>query len=129
MATIHRAIDIEATADAVWAKISDTARISELISFISRSEQTGDDRICTMEGGGILNEQIVTVDPTAKRVVYAITASPLNMAFHAASMQVEERGRGSRLVWTIDLLPAEVVEHFEPMIDVACGDMKSSLAS
>jgi len=128
MTTIHRTIDIDATASAVWAKISDTGRISDLIGFIESSEQSGDERVCNLDGGGSLTEKVVSVDPALKRVLYSITDSPLNMAFHVASMQVEENGLGSRLVWTTDLLPSEVAEHLTPMLDSACADMKSNLA-
>jgi carbon monoxide dehydrogenase subunit G len=129
MATIHRTIDVEAAPGAVWEKVSNTEGISDLIGFLASSEQTGNVRRCALDNGGSLTERIVSVDPTMKRVLYSITDSPLNMEFHAASMQVEENGGGSRLVWTIDLLPAEAVDHLAPMIDAACTDMKTSLAS
>ncbi len=128
MTTIHRTIDIDAAPDAVWAKVSDTARISDLIGFVTSSEQTDDTRLCNLDGGGTLTEKIVSVEPNLKRVLYTITDSPLNLAFHVASMQVEENSGGSRLVWTTDLLPAEAADHLAPLLDAACTDLKTNLA-
>ena len=128
MTTILRNIDVDATPEAVWAKVSDTSRISDLIGFVASSEQTGDTRVCNLEGGGSLTEKIVSVDPDLKRVLYSITDSPLGMDFHVASMQVEGNGSGTRLVWTVDVLPSEAAGHLAPLLDSACDDMSSSLA-
>ncbi|PCH46828.1 MAG: hypothetical protein COC23_03075 [Hyphomicrobiales bacterium] len=129
MTTIQKTVRINADIDSVWAKISDTAGISNLIGFLASSVQNGDTRTCTLDQGGELVEKIISVDPKLKRVMYSITKSPLNMEFHAASMQVNETENGSELVWTVDLLPPESVEHMEPMLAGACADMETTLAS
>ncbi len=113
----------------VWEKISDTGRISDLIGFLASSQQSGDIRVCTLEGGGELTEKIVSVDHDLKRVAYAITSSPLNMDFHVASMQLEEDHGKTRLDWVVDLLPADARDHMEPMLDGACVDMAKTLAA
>lgn len=125
MATIVRTIDIDTTVDAVWKKLSDTARISDLIGFLASSKQNGDTRICQLDGGGELTEKIVSVDPELKRVMYSITESPLNMDFHAASMQVVDNAGLARLIWTVDLLPATVAEQMMPLLEASCADIKS----
>jgi len=67
--------------------------------------QNGDTRVCSLEGGGELTEKIVSVDHDLKRVVYAITSSPLNMDFHVATMQLEESGGKTQLNWIVDFPP------------------------
>lgn len=129
MTTIVKIIDIDATPEAVWAKIADTARVSNLIGFVGSSEQSGDVRVCNLEGGGVVVEKIVSVDHDLKRVFYSITESPLGMEIHGASMQIEENGAGARLVWTVDFLPAEVTGALLPLLGSAADDMKSTLAN
>lgn len=129
MTTISKSITISAPMSKVWEKISDTGRISDLIGFLASSQQSGDTRVCTLEGGGELTEKIVSVDHDLKRVAYAITSSPLNMDFHVASMQLEEDHGKTRLDWVVDLLPADARDHMEPMLDGACVDMAKTLAA
>lgn len=127
MTTIYRTIDIQASPSSVWEKIADTEQISNLVGFLKSSVQADDTRTCTLDGGGQLVEKIVSVDHDLKRVMYAITDSPLNMAYHASSMHVQEHEGHTRLAWTVDLLPKEAAEHFTPMLDSACADMQTTL--
>ncbi|WP_298291495.1 SRPBCC family protein [uncultured Litoreibacter sp.] len=129
MTTISKTITINAPISKVWEKVSDTGRISDLIGFLASSIQEGDSRVCMLEGGGELTEKIVSVDHELKRVVYAITSSPLNMDFHVATMQLEEDHDNTRLNWIVDLLPADARDHMEPMLDSACADMTKALAA
>lgn len=129
MTTIVKSIDIDAPAHAVWPKLSNTSSISDLIGFITSSSQVGDTRVCQLDGGGELKEKIVSVDDKLQRVMYAITESPLNMDFHAASMQLEDRGERSRLVWTVDVCPDDAAANLDPLLDAASDDLKSTLSS
>lgn len=128
MTTISKVIEIDAPASAVWEKISDTGKISNLIGFLASSVQTGNSRICTLEGGGEIKEKIVSVDHDLRRVMYSITESPLNMEFHSASMQVVEAGGKTKLSWVVDLLPESARDQMAPMIDGSCADMSKTLA-
>lgn len=129
MATIRKTIDINASTDDVWAKISDIGGISKLIGFLQDSQASGDTRVCTLADGGVLREDIVSVDADLHRVAYSITESPLNMSFHAASMELEQTPTGTRLTWTTDLKPDEASEQFGPLVDMAAKDMETTLAS
>lgn len=129
MATIRKTVEVAETPEKVWEKLSKVGEISKLIGFVSDSVLTGDTRVCSLAQGGTLKEKIVTVDADARRVVYAITESPLNMEFHAASMEVGASGKGATMTWTVDLLPAEAAAQMEPMLDAAMEDMKSTLVA
>jgi len=129
MATIRKIIEIDATPEAVWAKISDVAGISNLIGFLDNSVLDGDRRVCTLADGGELKEDIISVDAGLKRVVYSIVDSPLNMDFHVATMEVQANGATARLIWSTDLLPAAAAEHIGPMLDMASKDMVQTLAA
>jgi len=129
MTTIRKTFDIDADIESVWAKISDIGGISKLIGFLEDSKLTGDERVCTLGDGGTLVENIVSVDANLHRVLYSITESPLNMAFHVASMELEPTKNGTRFIWTSDIQPKQAAAQFEPMLDMACKDMQSTLAS
>lgn len=129
MTTISKTITIDAPIAAVWEKVSDTGRISDLIGFLATSEQNGNARVCSLEGGGELTEKIVSVDSNLNRVVYAITESPLNMEFHVATMQLVDKSGTTQLNWTVDLLPESARDQMEPMLDGACADMVKTLAA
>ncbi len=129
MATIRKTIDVNADIEKVWAKISNVGEISTLIGFLDDSKLVGDGRVCTLNGGGTLKEDIISVDPGLHRVVYSISKSPLNMSFHSASMELTPTETGTSLTWTHDLKPDEASEHLEPMLDMACKDMATTLLS
>lgn len=129
MSSIRKTIEVDATPETVWANVSDVGRISDLIGFLKTSVLDGNSRVCSLADGGTLTEKIITVDEDLKRVVYAITESPLNMEFHVAVMEVVPSGTGARMHWTIDLLPESAAEHMGPMLDSACEDMKITLAA
>jgi len=129
MATIRKTIDINASPENVWAKISDIGGISRLIGFLSDSKVSGDARVCTMADGGVLKEEIVSIDADLHRVVYSITESPLNLSFHVASMELEPTPTGTRFTWTTDLKPDEASAQFGPLLDMAVKDMEKTLAS
>lgn len=129
MTTIYKEVNIDAPLNKIWESISDTANIADLVGFLATSNQTDDTRVCTLEGGGELKEKIVSVDDDLKRVAYTITESPLNMEYHSASMQLEETEDGTKLVWTVDLLPEAAKQQMGPMLEQACIDVKSSFAN
>ncbi|MHA1524027.1 MAG: hypothetical protein ACTSY1_06430 [Alphaproteobacteria bacterium] len=54
--------------------------------------------------------------------------SPWPLAFHVAAMELEPIRNGTRFTWTLDLKPDEAAAHLEPMLDMACADMKTTLA-
>jgi len=127
MATIRKIIDVETTPEAVWAKVSDVANLSKLIGFVEKSELEGNQRICTTVDGAKLVEKIISVDDANGRVVYSITQSPLDLDFHVAVMEITPASKGTRLTWTVDLLPDTAAAHMEPMLDSACADMQKTL--
>lgn len=129
MATIQNTIDVAAPIEKVWAKISDVGKISGLLGMLVESKITGNKRVCTLGDGGVLHEDIITINPDMKRVVYSITESPLNLDFHVAEMALSNIDTGTRLVWTVDVIPAEAVPHLEPVLSAASEDLKKSLAT
>lgn len=128
MATIRKEFEVNSDVNSVWEKIADTGNISQIIGFVSESQQSGDQRVCKLDNGATLVEKIISVNEGLKRVVYSITESPLNMEFQVASMELEASGGKTKFVWTADLLPDAAAEALEPMMDSAVADMSKTLA-
>ena len=105
MATLRKDIPLTAGCAAVWHALSDFGQVHTRVApgFLTALEMVDGDRVVTFFNGMVARERLVTVDDETCRLVYAVVegrASHFN-----ASVQVFPEGDGSRLVWTIDLLP------------------------
>ncbi len=127
MASIRKLIDVDASPEAVWEKIADVGSISKLIGYIKNSKLEGDKLICELGNGARLVEQLISVDEENRRVVLSIVESPVALDFHVAVMELEDVGGGTRLIWTIDVLPAEAAKQMNAMLDSAVVDMERTL--
>src|SRR5262245_38094767 len=108
MASIRREFRIAVSIDKVWDALSDFHAVHTKLArgFVvdSQPEEDGAVRAVTFANGMKARERKVTVDPAAKRVVYAIQDSP-NFTFYVGSAQLFEDNGGTRFVWLVDLLP------------------------
>lgn len=127
MATVQKIIDVDANVEDTWNKIADVGSIANLVGFISESQSDGDIRVCKMADGGVLREQIISIDNTLRRVSYCITDSPLNLEFHSASMQVVPWGQGASLIWTTDMKPDAAAEQIALIFEEAVPGIKMAL--
>jgi carbon monoxide dehydrogenase subunit G len=129
MATITREITLDATPDAVWEKLRDVGAINELIDFLGEVTVEGDRRACALDGGGELEELIVTVDDEARRVAYSIVESPFGFAHHGASMQALANGNGgTRFLWVSDFKPDDVEPALAEAVDGALASIERALS-
>lgn len=128
MASIIMHIDVGTDVDAAWKKVSDVGGVTNLVSLISECRLDGDTRYCTMADGSKLTEQILSIDPTHRRLAYRITEGPMPIEFHCSTMQVFENGSGARIVWSVDIKPDELAPHLEPMMDSVAESIKATLA-
>jgi hypothetical protein len=85
----------------------------------------GSDRIVTFFNGMVARERLVTADDHECRLVYSVVEG--RASHYNAAVQVFPEGDGSRLVWTIDLLPNELAPAIGGMMDHATGFMKKAL--
>jgi carbon monoxide dehydrogenase subunit G len=128
MATIHKEITIEAAPDAVWAAVRDVGAVHERLvpGLVVGTTLDGDVRTVTFANGMVVREQIVTIDDSARRLVYA--ASGGKTTHHNASLQVLAEGpRRTRLVWITDLLPADAVPPVAALVEQGAAIMKATL--
>jgi hypothetical protein len=90
----------------------------------------GDERIVTFAWGTVVRELIIAIADETQRLAYAVIDGPMQTAFHHASMQVFDNGKGSsRLVWINDLLPHSAAKRARTMIERGAEHMKQTLES
>src|SRR5689334_19661380 len=108
MATLRRHIALNAPAPAVWSAIKDFGAVHTRVApgFLTKLETDKGDRIVTVFNGMVARERLVTSDDEDCRLVYSVVEG--GARHYNAAVQVFPEGDGSRLVWTIDLLPNEL---------------------
>lgn len=122
MASIHIDIPIGADPATAWAAVRDFAAVHQRVAagFVTDSRMDGDDRIITFENGAQARERLVDLDDERRRLVYSVVESSLGLTHHQASVEIvdpADKGGGSRLVWTADLLPDSV----RPIVEAMMG--------
>jgi carbon monoxide dehydrogenase subunit G len=106
MSSIQKEIRIRARIDAVWDALRDVGALHTRLvpGFVTDTRLEDGARVVTFGNGMVVRERIVTVDESARRVVWSAVGGALT--HHNASAQVFEDGPdGVRFVWIADLLP------------------------
>jgi carbon monoxide dehydrogenase subunit G len=130
MATIRKTFDVTASPDAAWAAIADFGALHERLvpGFVTACslEHDGAVRLVTFGNGMQVRERLVTSDPAARRLVY--TALGGRASHYNAAVEVQAgAGTGSRLTWTIDLLPDAIAPAVDGMMDAGVQAMQAAL--
>jgi len=127
MATLRRQIALNAPAATVWSAVRDFGAVHTRVApgFLTKLEMDRGDRIVTFFNGLMARERLVTVDDEDCRLVYAVVDG--RPTHYNAAVQVFPEGDGSRVVWTIDLLPNDLAPAIGAMMDHAAGFMKKTL--
>jgi carbon monoxide dehydrogenase subunit G len=127
MASIHKAIPIDADPDEVWAALRDFGNLHRrLVSgFALDARLEGEARIVTFANGTVARELLVDCDDTRRRLVYAAVGE--RVKHYSASAQVVADGAGSRLIWIVDLLPHNIAPYIENQMDLAALAMQKVL--
>lgn len=129
MATLKKEIPIAAGAAPVWQALRDFGAVHTKVApgFLSKLEMDQGDRVLTFFNGMVARERLVTLDDENCRLVYAVIEG--QASHYNAAVQVFPEGDGSRIVWTIDLLPNELAPAIGEMMDAAAAVMKKTLAA
>ena len=127
MATLRRQIALNAPASTVWSALRDFGAVHTRVApgFLTKLEMDNGDRIVTFFNGLVARERLVTADDEECRLVYSVVEGRAN--HYNAAIQVFPEGDGSRLVWTIDLLPNDLAPAIGGLMDHATGFMKKAL--
>ena len=129
-ATICKAIHIEVPPEIVWGAVADFANVHKRLvpGFVTNLKMEGNARIVTFANGATVKEVLVTNDPVARRLVYAVVGGQLT--HHSASVEVCPDGTGGSLVvWITDFLPDSFADYIDKQMNDAAVVMKAFLES
>jgi hypothetical protein len=129
MATLKREFPVTAGSAAAWQAMRDFGAVHTKVApgFLTALKMDKGDRVLTFFNGMVARERLVTLDDEACRLVYSVVEG--QASHYNAAVQIFPEGDGSRIVWTIDLLPNELAPAIGSMMDQAVISMKKTLAA
>jgi carbon monoxide dehydrogenase subunit G len=117
------AIDIDGSADAVWAVVGDFGGIGDWMPGIESCRVEGEDRILVTMGMTI-TERLVSKDDDARILTYSVTdGAPVET--HQGVITVTAAGAGSHVTWNVDATPDEMAELMAAIYQQALDALKS----
>ena len=130
MATLRKQIDVGAAPAAAWDAVRDFGALHTRLvpGFVKDCvlEQDGAVRLVTFGNGMQVRERLVTRDDAGRRLVYT-TEGGRATHYNAVVEVLEAAGGGSRLVWTVDLLPDALAPAVDGMMDAGAKAMAGAL--
>ena len=120
---------MQAESELIWSAVKDVGAVATRLApgVVAQSSLENGVRHVTFANGLKIEELIVAIDDSAKRVVYAVQGRAKH---HQASMQVFSAGANqSRFVWITDVLPDDAAPRFTAMMDQALPVIKRTLES
>jgi Polyketide cyclase / dehydrase and lipid transport len=128
MATIRSEIKTRAPASEVWSAVRDIGALHTRLvpGFVTDTKLEPGARIVTFANGMIVREPIVTLDDTARRLVW--TAEGGRTSHYNAALQISELADGmTSIVWTADFLPDDAGGFLSQAINAGMAAMQRSL--
>ena len=122
MSTIRHHVRIDASADTVWALITDPVAITTWAEGLDACTFDGTSRTITAMGAEIV-EEIVTNDSDLRRFQYSITGGPMPVEYHLATIDVIEDGETSLLIYAAEIKP----DSFKDFMDGLLGGLAQQL--
>lgn len=113
MATIRHHTRINRSPDEVWRTVADAGAISSWFPLIEESSAEGGIRRCTLQGGGALEEQIVTSDDELRRFQYRIIDGDMALEYHLGTIDVIEDGEGALVIYSTEISPDEAAQQMD----------------
>jgi carbon monoxide dehydrogenase subunit G len=108
MGTGTAEIDIDGSADEVWAVVGDFGGIGGWMPGIDSCRMEGEDRILETMGMTI-TERLVRRDDAGRALTYSIVGgAPVES--HEAVVTVVPAGDGSHVTWVVDAKPDEMAD-------------------
>jgi carbon monoxide dehydrogenase subunit G len=103
-------VTVDATPDAVWAKVGDFGGVGDFFPGIESFRLEGEDRIIGMFGMEI-RERLLSRDDATRTLSYSVVEG-VPLESHTATITVEPEGDGSKVTWAYDVEPAEMAPIF-----------------
>lgn len=104
MPKIDNEIVIDRSPEEVWAVVGDLTGVTSWVPGVGATRMEGMCRICTMDEGGEIHEEIADFSDEQRRYRYEQTVHPLGFRRSEGTLEVEPHGEGSsRVVWNAEL--------------------------
>jgi carbon monoxide dehydrogenase subunit G len=126
MATLHKEIHIEARPETIWDAARDVGALHTRLvpGFVVDTRLEGNARIVTFGNGMVVRELIISVDDQRRRLAWNAIGG--RTTHYNAVLEVLADGSGTRVVWTIDLLPDEMAEPVAVLQENGLAAMKEA---
>jgi len=130
MASIRTETTIDARPEAVWEALRawSEPHLRLVPGFVTDARLDGDDRIVTFFNGVTVREVLVTLDDTARRLVWSVVDGPYSHHNGAAQVLLDADGT-TRFVWIADLLPDAAAERTKAMMEQGTATIRRTLES
>jgi hypothetical protein len=128
MATVTQQIVTSARPERVWDALRDVGALHTrlVVGFVVDTRLEPGARIVTFKNGMVVRELIVTIDDSARRLVWS-AVTPSLTHYNASNQVFEADGQGSRVVWIADFLPDDAQTWVAGMIAEGMAAMKATL--
>jgi len=110
MPTLHNQILIDASPESVWDAMRDVGALHTRLvpGFVTHTRMESPEvRVVTFFNGTTIREPIISVDDKLRRIAWTAAGEGLPFAHYNGVAQVFVEEKGSRVVWTVDFLPAD----------------------
>jgi len=130
MASLRHTFDVDATPAQAWDALADFGALHTRLvpGFVTECtlEENGAVRRITFANGLQVRERLVTRDAAQRRLVYTVEGG-LAAHYNGAVDVLEGPNGGSRLVWTVDLLPDSLAPGVDAMMAEGVRAMRQAL--
>ena len=129
MASIHKDIPINASADTVWDAVRDFGALHQRLNpgFVTDCRLDGNARIVTFHNGMVVSEELVDCDDARRRLAYAIVGRDGIKHHNGCVLVISDGDSRSRIIWIIDVLPNEIAPYIASQMDIAAAAMQKHL--
>jgi len=124
-------IDIAKPTSEVWALVGEFGGLDTWMDGVDRCTVEGDVR--TVETMGLtITERLVSRDPDARAITYAVFGEGAPVTAHEATITVHEAGSdtgdaGSEVTWEVTVEPAEAEPLFRDIYQRALDSLKAAV--
>jgi len=128
MASLRREIVVKASVDDAWDAIADIGALHTRLvpGFVVATTLETNARVVTFANGATVREPIVSIDATARRLVWT-TEGGRATHYNAAVQAFAEPAGGARIIWTIDFLPDVIAPQLAAAMDAGMAAMRRAL--
>jgi uncharacterized protein YndB with AHSA1/START domain len=128
MASIRKERTIEVKPEEVWEALRDWGALHERLvpGFVVDTRLDGEDRIVTFFNDAVVRERLIDLSDEDRRLAWSIVDGPYTHHNGAAQVLANDDGT-TRFVWVADLLPAELAQPTDELMDRGMDTIKRTL--